>query len=209
MRRLAGALAFGIVALTLAATPAAALPAALADELVYAVLPLTPAQATEVAALVRTPGTVAVDLVEVTGAVAEAVPALPAALVHDIVTAPIRDWHILKGIVVDTVELVAPREGERRGVFRHTLRALHRSETFGAAARLVRRVTAPSNRTARLAIVLAARAQGVPARAEHLDQLHRALDRDDPDLGPLLLGVLDGLARAYGRDAVRLVLLAD
>ncbi len=207
MRRLSGALVFGIVALTLAATPAAALPAGLADELAYAVLPLTPAQAEEVAALVRTPGTVAVDLVEVTGAVAEAVPALPAALVHDIVTAPVRDWHLLRGLVVDTVELVARPAGEPRGLFRHTLRALHRSETFGAAARLVRRVTAPSNRTARLAIVLAARAQGVPARAEHLDQLHRAIDRDDPDLGPLLLGVLDGLVRSYGRDAIRLVLL--
>jgi hypothetical protein len=206
MRRVVGALVLGIA---LAATPAPAQSSALEDALVYAVLPVTPAQARELADLARSPGAVAADLIEVTGAVVDAAPALPAALLHDIATAPIRDWHLLKGVVVDTIELVARPADAPRGLFRHTLRALHRSETFGAAARLVRRVTAPSNRTARLAIVLAARAQGIPARAEHLDQLHRAIDRDDPDLGPLLLGVLDGLARAYGRDAVRLVLLAD
>jgi hypothetical protein len=206
MRKLAAALLLGL-AVGLPAAPALAEPAA--DALAYAVLPVTPRQARDLVALLRAPGAVAVDLVEVTSAVADAAPALPAALLHDIATAPIRDWHLLLGVVTDTVELVAPPADQPRRLFRHTLRALHRSETFGAAARLVRRVTAPSNRTARLAIVLAARAQGVPARAEHLDQLHRAIDRDDPDLGPLLLGVLDGLARAYGRDAVRLVLLAD
>jgi hypothetical protein len=54
--------------------------------------------------------------------------------------------------------------------------------------------------------VLTARGQGIPARAEHLDMLYRAIDRDDPDLGPLLAGVVDILAQRYGRDAVRLIL---
>ena len=75
-----------------------------------------------------------------------------------------------------------------------------------AAASVVRRVTQPSNRTAALAIVLTARGHGIPARAEHLDMLDRAIRRDDPDLGPLLQGVVGTLARVYGREAVRLIL---
>jgi hypothetical protein len=138
--------------------------------------------------------------------VVDVAPALPAALLHDIVTAPIRDWHVLRGVVVDTVELVVRPADESRGVFRHTLSALHRSQLFAAAAGLVRRVTRPENRTARLAIVLAARAHGLPARTEHLDLLRRAIDRNDPDLGPLLLAVVESLAQSYGRDAIRLLL---
>ena len=207
MKGLAAALAIGLATMLPAARASAE--SGLADALVYAVLPVTPAQAREVTALLGSPGAIAVDLVEITDAVVDATPGLPAALVHDIVTAPIRDWHVLRGVVVDTVELVARPKEAPRGLFRHTLRALHRSQTFSAAARLVRRVAHPENRTARLAIVLTARAHGIPARTEHLDLLQRAIDRDDPDLGPLLVGVVEGLAQSYGRDAVRLLLALD
>jgi hypothetical protein len=70
-------------------------------------------------------------------------------------------------------------------------------------------VVHPENRTARLVIVLTARAHGVPVRAEHLDLLQRAIDRDDPDLGPLLVAAVETLAQSYGRDAVRLLLTRD
>jgi hypothetical protein len=204
MRGLIAALALGL-ATVLPAVPAHA-DSALADELLYAVLPVTPAQAREVTALLRSPGAIAVDVVEMTDAVVDVASGLPAALVHDVVTAPIRDWHILRGVVVDTVELVARPKDEPRGLFRHTLRALHRSQTFGAAARLIQRVARPENRTARLAIVLTARAHGIPARTEHLDLLRRAIDQDAPDLAPLLVAVVEDLARSYGRDAIRLLL---
>jgi hypothetical protein len=204
MRHWAGALALGLA--TVLPTAPARADSALADHLVYAVLPVTPAQARELAALLRSPGALAADVVEVTDAVVDVAPGLPAALLHDIVTAPIRDWHLLRGVIVDTVELVARPGDAPRGLFRHTLRALQRSQMFTAAAQLVRRVTHPENRTARLAIVLTARAHGLPARTEHLDGLRRAIDRDDPDLGPLLASVVEGLALSYGRDAVRLLL---
>jgi hypothetical protein len=204
MRHWAGVLVLGL-AVVLPAGPAAA-DSALADSLVGAVLPVTPAQARELAALLRSPGTIVADLVEVTDAVVDVAPGLPAALLHDIATAPIRDWHILRGVVVDTVELVARPADEPRGLFRHTLRALQRSQTFTAAAQLVRRVTRPENRTARLAIVLTARAHGLPARTELHDLIQRAIDRGDPDLGPLLIAVVEGLAQSYGRDAIRVLL---
>jgi hypothetical protein len=205
MRRLAWTLALGL-AIALPATPALAQASDAADEIVYAVLPITPEQARELTTLLRSPDTIAADLVEATGAVIDAAPTLPAALLHDLVTTPVRDWHLVRGVVTDTVELVSRPAGEPRGLFRHTLRALHRSRVFAAAAGIVQRVTRPTNRTARLAIVLTARGQGIPVRAEHLDMLYRAIDRDDPDLGPLLAGVVDILAQRYGRDAVRLIL---
>ena len=205
MRWLRRTLPFGF-ALTLAATPAFGQSAGPLDELVYAVLPITPDQARELMTIVRSPGTIAVDLADAAGVVIDTAPALPAALLHDVVTAPVRDWHLLKGVVTDTVELVSRPADEPRGLFRHTLRALHRSQVFAAVTRVVRHVTQPANRTARLVIVLIARGQGLPARDEHLDMLNRAIDRNDPDLGPPLRAVLEILAQSYGRDAVRLIL---
>jgi hypothetical protein len=205
MNRLAWTFALAIVVM-LPATPALGQSAWSGDEILYAVLPVTPEQARELQTLLQSPGTIANDLLDATEAVVDVVPTLPAALLHDVVTTPVRDWHVLRGVVTDAVELVSRPSGERHGLFRHTLRALHRSQVFAAATRIVRRVTRPTNRTARLAIVLTARGQGIPARGEHLDMLSRAIDRDDPDLGPLVVGVADILARKYGRDAVRLIL---
>ena len=193
-------------ALVLPATPVMGQSGWSGDRLLYAVLPITPEQARELTTILRSPGTFAADLVDTTEAVIDTIPALPSAILHDVVTAPVRDWHLLRGVVTDTIELVAPPAGETRGRFRHTIRALHRSQTFTAVAGVVRRVTGPSNRTARLAIVLTARAHGVPVQAEHLDLLHRAIDRDDPDLAPLLMAVVETLVQAYGRDAVRVLL---
>ena len=192
--------------LVLSATPVMGQSGGLAEELLYAVLPVTPEQARELTTVLRSPGAIAVDLVETTDAVIDTAPGFPGALLHDVVTAPVRHWHLLRGLVTDTVELVTPPAGASRGLFRHTLRALHRSQTFTSAAGAVRRVTQPTNRTARLAIVLTARAHGLPVQAGHLDMLHRAIDRDDPDLAPLVMAVVETLAKMYGRDAVRLLL---
>jgi hypothetical protein len=205
MSGLASAIALGLAVL-LPATPAHAEAADPLGEVLYAVVPVTPEQAHELVNLFRSPGIIVVDVVEATGVVIETVAELPAALIHDVVTAPIRDWHLLRGLVTDTVDLVIRPAGTPRGLFRDTVHALHRSRVFTAAASAVRRITQPTNRTARLSIVLTARAQGLPARAEHLDLLNRAIDRNDPDLAPLLVSVVEGLTAMHGRDAVRLLL---
>lgn len=57
-----------------------------------------------------------------------------------------------------------------------------------------------------LAIVLTARAYGLPLDAVDLDLVRRAIDRDAPDLAPLLARVVERLVHVYGRDAVRIVL---
>jgi hypothetical protein len=93
-----------------------------------------------------------------------------------------------------------------RGVFRHTLKALHHSRLFSATVSAIGRVTEPRNRTGRLAIVLTARAYGLAAQDGHLEALRRAIDREDPDVGPLLVTLVELVAKSYGRDAVRVIL---
>jgi hypothetical protein len=193
------------LALGIAGAPAAAHAADPRDYL-YALLPVTPAQAREVAALARTPGTLAADVVEVARTVGEVAPSLPGAIVHDVLTAPARDLALLHGLLADGLDLVTGADDAERPTFGRTLRALHRSRLFTAAAGVVRRAVAPGNRTARLAIVLAARAQGLPLDTADLDLLRQAIDRDAPDLGPLVVRVVERLTQAYGRDAVRLIL---
>lgn len=204
MARVAGALVLSIAVIL--AAPARGHSAGPADELVYAVLPVTPEQARELVLLLRSPGTIAADLIDATGVIAEAAPALPAALLHDVLTTPIRDWHLLRGVVTDAIELVVRPTGTPDGVFRHTMGALYRSQVFTVTAGVVRRVTQPTNRTARLVLVLTARAHGLPMRAEDLDTLRRAIDRGDPDLGPLFRATVQNLVRMHGPDAVRLLL---
>ena len=206
MKRRGTALLLAATVVLAAATAALADAGRVADEIVSTVLPVTPAQAREIATLLRAPGTVAVDVVDTTDAVVDIVAALPAGLLHDVVTTPVRHWHVVRGLVADTVEIVARPPDAPRGLFRHTVTALHRSRLFSATASAVRRITEPTNQTGRLAIVLTARAYGLAAQDGHLEALRRAIDREDPDLGPLLRAMIEMMAKSYGRDALRVVL---
>jgi hypothetical protein len=190
----------------LAVPPALAQPISTPTDFVYALLPITPQQARQLSELLRTPGATAVDLLDAATVVLDAAPSLPAALLHDLVTAPARDLLLLHALVTDAVDLTVPARGESRGLFRHTIRALYRSAMFTTAADVVRRVTQPTNRTPRLAIVITARTHGLSIEAGDLDLLQRAIDRDSPDLAPLLTRVVERLVQAYGRGAVRLLL---
>jgi hypothetical protein len=205
VRRIVSALVV-ITGLALSAAPAGAQAPTVAADLLYAVLPITPDQAREVSALLQTPGAVTVDLVDVTGVVLDTVPSLPEALLHDVLATPSRHLRLLHAVVTDVLDVGAPPKGEAGGLFRHTIRALHGSATLSAAADALRRVTHPKNRTARLAIVLTARAYGVPLDTADLDLVRRAIDRDAPDLAPLLARAVERLVHLYGRDAVRLLL---
>jgi hypothetical protein len=206
MRRRGTALLLATAVVLTSATAALADSGGVADEVVSTMLPVTPAQLRDIAAVLRAPETVAVDIVDTTTAVVDTVSAIPAGLLHDVVTTPVRHWYVLRGLVMDTLEIVARPPDAPRGVFRHTVQALHRSRLFSATASAVRRVTEPTNRTGRLAIVLTARAYGLAAQDGHLETLRRAIDREDPDVGPLLLAVLEMIGKSYGWDAVRVIL---
>jgi hypothetical protein len=184
--------------------PAAAEP--VMERTLYALLPLTPGQAREVAGLLKMPDVVLHDVADGGGALLHALPGLPDALVSDLLTAPSRHLALLHGVVTDLLELDRTVRGDG-GVFRHTVRALHRSATLSAATGVLDRWLHPKNRTARLAIVLTARYHGLPVEDADLDLLRRAIDRDAPDFGPLVARVAGRLVQSYGRDAVRLLLL--
>jgi hypothetical protein len=197
----AGILAFGAGALL---TPAVGQP--VVERTLWALLPLTPDQAREVAGLLRSPDVVLLDVAAGAGAVVDGLPSLPDALIHDLLTTPSRHLAILHAVITDMLALNRAANGEG-GLFRHTLRAFHRSAILSAGTRVLDRLIHPENRTARLAIVLTARYHGLPMETSDLDLLRRAIDRDAPDLGPLVARVAERLVQTYGRDAVRLLLL--
>jgi len=206
MRWQGTALLLVTAAVLTSATTALASSRSVEEEVVSTVLPVTPSQVQEIGTLLRAPGTVAVDVVDTTNAMIDTVAAVPLGLLHDVVTTPVRHWYILHGLLADTVEIVSRPPSAPHGLFRHTVKALHYSQIFSAAATAIRRVTEPTNRTGRLAIVLTARAYGLAAQDGHLETLRRAIDREDPDVGPLLVAVLEMVAKSYGRDAVRVIL---
>jgi hypothetical protein len=186
-------------------SPAPALAEPAVERTLWALLPLTPAQAREVAGLLQAPGVVLHEVADGGGAVLHVLPGLPDALVHDVLTMPSRHLAVLHGVITDVLELDrAAREG---GLFRHTVRALHRAKTISAAAGVVDRLLQPKNRTTRLAIVLTARYHGLPLEDSDLDAVRRALDREAPDVGPLLVRAIERLAQLYGRDALHVLLL--
>jgi hypothetical protein len=171
-----------------------------------ALLPLTPGQAREMASLLRRLDVVLLDVADGSGALVEALPGLPDALVHDLLTTPSRHLAVLHGVITDVLEVNRAVRGEG-GVFRHTLHALNRARTLSAAAGVLDRLLHPGNRTARLAIVLTARYHGLPLEDSDLDAVRRALDRESPDLGPLLVRAIERAAQVYGRDALHVLLL--
>ncbi len=197
----AGILAFGVGA---PLTPVVGQP--VVERTLWALLPLTPDQARELAGLLRSPDVVLLNVADGAGVVVGELPSLPDALFHDVLTTPSRHLAILHGLITDMLALNRAVNGES-GLFRHTVRALHRSAMLSAGARVLDRLVHPENRTARLAIVLAARYHGLPMESSDLDLLRKAIDREAPDLGPLISRVVERLVQTYGRDTVRLLLL--
>jgi hypothetical protein len=175
------------------------------ERTLWTLLPLTPAQAREVAGLLQAPGVVLHEVADGGGALLHVLPGLPDALVHDVLTMPSRHLAVVHGVITDVLELDRAARGEG-GLFRHTVRALHRARTLSAAAGVVDRLLQPGNRTTRLAVVLTARYHGLPLEDADLDTVRRALDREAPDAGPLLARMIERLAQVYGRDALRVLL---
>ncbi|HEV8672668.1 MAG TPA: hypothetical protein VGX21_01370 [Methylomirabilota bacterium] len=183
------------------------LQARLTEEVLNLTLPVTPGQVRDLVALLETPDRVALDLADATGAVLEALHRLPGAVVHDVVYAGPNLAFLLEALVADGRALASIRDAEHPGLFRHTLRALHRSAVFSARAALLRRLTHPDNTTVRLAIVVTVRGQGVPLETSDLDVVRRSiLDPESADLAPALAHALNRVIRLYGREAVRILL---
>ena len=85
----------------------------------------------------------------------------------------------------------------------HTLRWLYGAASVKSVADMMATLLAPENESFRLALVLYARANGIPLEPEHLDALRTSVfDTEAPDLGPLLVVGVTELRERYGDEGM-------
>ena len=171
--------------------------------------PVSPEEAAKVLELLRT-GEFFGDVAGTTSAVVQLTRQLPVALIRDIPRTPAmlrelggalaRDGAAAAGHVGDTMrDLLDGHLDRPPHSMTHTLRWLYGHAGAAAVAEAVRRIIAPDNETARLAILIYARANGVPLTPEGLDALYSGpLNTRDPDLGPALAAGVEALTAQRG-----------
>jgi hypothetical protein len=172
-------------------------------------LPVTPEEAAQVLELLRS-GEFFSDAAGTTSAVVQLTQQLPRALVRDIPRTPSRLGELGEALVRDGVDafghvselaadLLDGQLDRPPSPLTNTLRWLYGNAAATAVAETVRRIIARDNETARLAILIYARAHGIPLTPEGLDALHDGpLNPQDPDLGPALAAGVQALTAQRG-----------
>jgi hypothetical protein len=177
-------------------------------------LPVTPGEAAQVLELLRS-GEFFSDAAGTTSAVVQLTQQLPRALVRDIPRTPSRLDELGEALARDgadalghisqlAADLLDGQLDRPPSPLTNTLRWLYGHAAATAVAETVRRIIARDNETARLAILIYARAHGIPLTPEGLDALHDGpLNPKDPDLGPALAaGVQVLIAQRGGEQGV-------
>lgn len=170
---------------------------------------VSPTEARDVVALLES-GEFFGDLTSTTSAVFRTFPRLPQAILKDVPTVPTQPIRLLGSLVADFHELLGGlraivkdvaedgRLDTPPPVLRRTLGTLYGVATVGTTRDLLRELIQPKNRAVRLAIILYARANGIPLTEKHLDVLYEnVLNPSDPDLGPALAAAVESLASRY------------
>ena len=172
-------------------------------------LPVTPEEAAKVLELLRS-GEFFSDAAGTTSAVIRLTRELPSALVRDVPRTPSRLDELGEALVRDGVDafghisqvaadLLDGHLDRPPSPLSNTLRWLYGNAAATAVAETVRRIIGRDNETARLAILIYARAHGIPLTPEGLDALHDGpLNTQDPDLGPALAAGVQALTAQRG-----------
>ena len=172
-------------------------------------LPVTPEEAAQVLELLRS-GEFFSDAAGTTSAVIQLTRELPGALVRDVPRTPGRLAELGEALVRDGVDglghvsqvaadLLDGHLDRPPSPLTNTLRWLYGNAAATAVAETVRRIIGRDNETARLAILIYARAHGIPLTPEGLDALHDGpLNTRDPDLGPTLAAGVEALTAQRG-----------
>jgi len=172
-------------------------------------LPVTPEEAGRVLELLRS-GEFFSDAAGTTSAVVQLTQQLPGALVRDIPRTPSRLGELAEALARDgaaafghvselAADLLDGQLDRPPSPLTNTLRWLYGHAAATAVAETVRRIIARDNETARLAILIYARAHGIPLTPEGLDALHDGpLNPQDPDLGPALAAGVQVLTAQRG-----------
>jgi hypothetical protein len=149
------------------------------------------------------------DVIDFSSIVLRTVPRLPVAVVGDIPRLPATLLGLLRGIVLDTVRFPQDVRSSIESILngtdvpdaillRNTLGRFYDVATLREIATLLRALFAPENETARLALILYARANGVPITQQHLDVLRDSvLNVENPDLAPILEAGVGFLRERY------------
>lgn len=165
--------------------------------------PVTPDEAAEIVQLLST-GQFFGDLSSALAAASFAVRGLPIDLVTDVKHAPHRIPLLLVAILKDVkgtpfvpIQVLDDLRADRKldhppAVLRHTMRRLLDFATPARLSTTIGDLIHPDNRSVRLAIVIYARANGIPLEDSDLDLLRdHVFATDDPDLGPVLVAGVD------------------
>ena len=172
-------------------------------------LPVTPEEAAKVLELLRS-GEFFSDAAGTTSAVVQLTQELPQALVRDIPRTPSRLGELGEALARDgadafghvsqlAADLLDGHLDRPPSPLTNTLRWLYGNAAAAAVAETVRRIIARDNETARLAILIYARAHGIPLTPEGLDALHDGpFNPQDPDLGPALAAGVKTLTAQRG-----------
>lgn len=179
-------------------------------------VPATPEEIRQVAALLES-GEFFRDFGATAAAVVTVIPSMPMALASDLFRSPRHLLEIARAIATDIGEspaeveavisdLRAGRPVTHPALLTRTLRELYEIATLAAVIRTFRVWLDPEHEAVRLAILLYARAHGLPLEPKDLDALLIALDAENPDLGPLLIAAWDHLEARLGRPGLSGVL---
>lgn len=172
-------------------------------------LPVTPDEAAAIVELLRS-GEFFSDAAGTTSAVVQLTRQLPSALVRDIPRTPSRLDELGEALLRDgadafghiselAADLLDGQLDRPPSPLTNTLRWLYGNAAAAAVAETIRRIIARDNETARLAILIYARAHGIPLTPEGLDALRDGpLDSRDPDLGPALAAGVRALTAERG-----------
>lgn len=177
-------------------------------------IPLTPDQVSEAIQLLST-GEFFGDLASTIATVAFAIRSLPIDLVQDVGHLPHRMLALVAAVTMDLAgtPFVALRvlqdlleDGKLDhppAILRHTMARLLDFATAGTTAHTISDLIAPDNRSVRLAIVIYARANGIPLEESDLDLLRTdVLNTQTPDLGPVLVAAVDRFIDRNGEGQV-------
>ncbi|MGI9432186.1 MAG: hypothetical protein ACR2PQ_08235 [Myxococcota bacterium] len=179
-------------------------------------VPATPEEIRQVAALLES-GEFFRDFGASAAAVASVIPELPGAIASDLLRSPRHLLEIAAALAADLGEsptevgavlsdLRAGHPVTRPELLTRTLRRLYATATLAAIVGTLRVWLDPDHEAVRLAILLYARAHGLPLEPKDLDALLIALDTENPDLGPLLIAAWDHLEARLGRPGLSGVL---
>jgi hypothetical protein len=158
------------------------------------------------------------DLGSATAAVMSTLPHLPIHLIADLPRTPLRIVQLGQAVARDlpsaafqapavVVDLLDGTLDHPPALMTHTLTWLYDVASVRSTIEMIRTVIAPDNETVRLALVIYARANGIPLEPGDLDVLsNTVLNPDAPDLGPALSTGVDRLRSRYSQPQLEQIL---